>query len=352
MRYAALLSAFVFGTTALVISTSGKEEKGDSLLQRDLTLGHSGNYRYVGCDEDQGQAVTTALQTLWRTLLPVVPDAKGSGSHRTAAYETFIKDSSRAEIVADIITNITIGTALHAPTPPWSDGSPTFVCVKPKLLKLNLPDGTKVDAYDNCIAEGHGASYLHPTPFILLCPVFWQLPASPPADICPVMNRRTNHYVRKPIDDDIAGSSIWQNHVWIVFHEIVHYYLYAYPGYVEIRPEVYNINQCWKLAAADAWRNSENHVYFAATTAAKCTQWPTLPENERELLEGGDVGPADPADDVDVSDAAAEDVMEVTSAELLAANTSVAEGAGIGSNGPGKTPNCAPGLCYNWCICE
>lgn len=34
MRYAALLSAFVFGTTALVISTSEKDDKGDRLLQR------------------------------------------------------------------------------------------------------------------------------------------------------------------------------------------------------------------------------------------------------------------------------------------------------------------------------
>ena len=51
--------------------------------------------------------------------------------------------------------------------------------------------------------------------------------------------------------------------------------------------------------------------------SAKCTQWPTLPGNERELLEGEGVGPDDL---VDGEHAAIEDVVNVTSARVMKAN--------------------------------
>ena len=51
--------------------------------------------------------------------------------------------------------------------------------------------------------------------------------------------------------------------------------------------------------------------------SANCTKWPTLPENERELLEGGGVGPDDL---IDGEHAAIEDVVNVTSVRVTEAN--------------------------------
>ena len=147
--------------------------------------------------------------------------------------------------------------------PPNTNGSPTFACVTPGLLDLRYEDGNIVDAHTYCIDNPLGAYYNYPTPWIVLCPVFFQLQPYPPADACPTLTRRTNHFVRKPEDDNIAGSSILQNQIWMMFHEVVHYYLYAQPGYEMLKPEVYNINKAWKLSAADAWRNSANYEFYA-----------------------------------------------------------------------------------------
>ena len=226
-------------------------------------LGHSGNYQFVNCEDDQGSLIATLLQTLYSTLLPVIQDATGSASHPSAAYRNFFKDSSHAEFVAKVITNITVGNALYPANPPLSNGNPTFACVTQGALTLHMPDGTIEDAYDNCINNRLGAAYIYPTPTIVLCPIFFNIPPYPPADACPKVTRRTNHFVRKPEDDNIAGSSIWQNQMWILFHEVVHYYLYAQPGYVALKPEAYNINRAWKLSAEEALRNSENYVFYA-----------------------------------------------------------------------------------------
>lgn len=217
----------------------------------------------MNCNGDQSRLLATLLRTLYGRLKPVIKDAENSASHRSAAYETFLKDSSRARFVAELITNVTIGNAVYPASPPFSKGNPTFACATPGVFPLHMPDGAVVDAYTDCINTGFVASYNYPTPFIMLCPMFFQLEPYPPADACPTVTRRTNHFVRKPEDEDIAGSSIRQNQMWILFHEVVHYYLYAQPGYVMLRPEVYSINKAWKLSAADAWRNSANYEYYA-----------------------------------------------------------------------------------------
>ena len=281
----------VFGTAALAYVASGRTshlaERGKclfTLISREglLTrvniaavtrLGHSGNYQFVNCEDDQGTLIATLLQKLYSTLLSVIQDAKGSASHPSAAYRNFFKDPSQAAYVAKIITEITVGNAMYPANPPFSKGNPTFACVTQGAISLHMPDGTIQDAYDNCINNRLGAAYIYPTPTIVLCPVFFSFPAYPPADACPRVTRRTNHFVRKPEDDNIAGSSIWQNQMWILFHEVVHYYLYAQPGYVPLKPEAYNINRAWKLGAGEAVRNSENFVFYAYSECVDAMRW-------------------------------------------------------------------------------
>ena len=218
----------------------------------------------MNCNPQQGDLIGTLLRTFKDTLLPVIHDAKGSKSHRSTAYEFFLKDSSQAQFVADLITNATIGNAQYPAEPPFSAGNPTFLCATPGPIRLVAPDGTVRDAYDRCL-ERVIASYLDPTPWIIVCPLFFRLRSHPPNDACPTVNRHGAHFNRKPVDDNIAGSSIWQTKMWVLFHELVHYYLYAQPGYValEAGEEVYSINKAWKLSPAAALKNAENYVYYA-----------------------------------------------------------------------------------------
>ncbi|KAL8836238.1 MAG: hypothetical protein Q9170_002982 [Blastenia crenularia] len=277
---------------------------------------HSGNYHFVSCDDSQSNTLSTILPALHDALLPSIQDAQTSESHPSAAYEIFFKDPSNAHFVADVIRNITLGTAMYPPKP-HTNGNPTFICPKKGEMRLRMPDGQIDDAYTKCITANPAlaASYIYPGPWIILCPLFFEhLEPFPPDDSCPVVSRGPNRFIRKvPADVTTAGSSVWQNQMWILFHEIVHYYLYAQPGYVVLKPEVYNINEAWALNAGDALRNSENYVYYAATVLAKCSDWPALRDNEHELI---DIDP-DLTDSIDHgSDTAAGNAVEVADVDI------------------------------------
>ncbi|KAL8675989.1 MAG: hypothetical protein Q9186_007447 [Xanthomendoza sp. 1 TL-2023] len=262
--------------------------------------------RVKAMDDHEVNTLTTALQALYRLLLPVIEDANSSQAHRTASYETFMKDPNQAQSVAQLITNVTIGNAMYPPQRPWSEGNPTFLCVKPGMLQLKDPDGSSQDAHDGCQNDNKAATYVNPTPYIILCPViFRRLPPSPPTNGCPRMSRRFNRYIRRKMEGDRTGSRITLTHTTLLFHEIVHYYLCSQPGYLALEPEALDINDAWRLPPDQALRNAENYVYYAYTTAAKCTEWPNL-RDDRELLEVTD----DP-DDGQGSETPIEDVLVV-----------------------------------------
>ncbi|KAI4233921.1 MAG: hypothetical protein LQ349_004117 [Xanthoria aureola] len=286
----------------------------NTLHERDATWPNVGKYHFVNCDDDITNSLTKVLTTLLHALNPALKDVQTSHSHPTGAYEIFFKDPTNAPFVATVIRNITAGPAMYPPGA-HTTGSPTFICPKKGDMNVRSPDGRVGDAYTQCIESSTAARYLGPTPWIILCPVFFAQPALPPSDSCPTVNPHTNHFIRKiPADKTTAGSSVWQNQMWILFHEMVHYYLYAQPGYINFHPEVYNVNHAWALSAADSLRNSENFVFYAATVYANCTDWPVLlRENERELL----AADRDGADVVDEdSDAVAGDAVEVSRAEF------------------------------------
>ena len=286
MKVALASSLVAFGTCALAMVVSEKRQnqlprRGEFSLRTHLSdciltclimpetmIGRVGNYQLVNCNHQKGSLIATLLHTLRNKLLSVIQDAKSSGSHRTTAYEFFMKDSSRAQFVADLITNITIGNALRPAEPPFSEGNPTFVCVTKGAIPIEL-DGTTQDAYAYCTANKNPAevviaSYFNPTPWIFLCPVFSQLPSYPPIDACPTINRRSSNFNRKLSDGSIAGASILSNQMWALFNQIVQYYQSAQPGYVQLKGgEVHDINKAYRLSPADALRNAQNYVYYA-----------------------------------------------------------------------------------------
>ncbi|KAI4205833.1 MAG: hypothetical protein LQ350_000018 [Teloschistes chrysophthalmus] len=257
------------------------------------------------CDDDQVRLIQTLLPALYDALQAAIHDADTSHSHPSAAYSVFFKDTKNAQFVSNLLRDITLGTAKWAPSAN-SNGSPTFICPGPGQLVLYDDDGTRKDAYQYCRDSDppHAGTYVFPSSWILLCPTFFQQPAFPDnGDSCPSISRVRNRFARKMEDLDFAGSSIVHNQMWILFHELVHYYLFAEPDYKLLQPEVYNINGAWRLNPADSIRNSQNFVYYAVTVNAKCTDWPDYAhENDRELLEDDSV--PDLAENQTVSDAA------------------------------------------------
>ncbi|KAL8690466.1 MAG: hypothetical protein Q9218_004089 [Villophora microphyllina] len=112
----------------------------------------------------------------------------------------------------------------------------------------------------------------------------------PPTDSsrCPSLGRLgLNRFARRSGEDSThTGATVTHSQMWIHFHELVHYYLFAQPEYKFLSPEVYNINAAWGLNPADSLRNADNFVYYTATINAQCTDWPdSARENGRELLE-------------------------------------------------------------------
>lgn len=215
------------------------------------------------------------LNLLWKALLPVVQDALNSQTRPSAAYKAFFKNPANAIFVAQILSNVTTGTARRPPHAPWSNGSPTIICPRPGCsFILQGPDGSEVDAETQCKdLDNPIATYLNPTPYIVLCPAFFTGvggPITPPSDSCPTVNHAINRFRRKPTDYTNAGLSVVHCQMWILLEEIVHYYLFTTPQYTYLKPEVYDINKAWRLSPQKALRNAPNYAYYAASKCARC----------------------------------------------------------------------------------
>ncbi|KAL8778510.1 MAG: hypothetical protein Q9203_001927 [Teloschistes exilis] len=299
------ISLLLACTRVAALSVPAKTDH-DILIKRDAEdWPSSGKYHIVACDDDQVRLMQTLLPALYDALLAGIHDANTSHSHPSAAYSVFFKDAKNAPFVSDLLRDVALGTAKWAPSRN-SNGSPTFICPGPGQLALDDKDGTRKDAYQICRDSDppSAGSYVFPSSWIMLCPTFFQQPMFPAnSTCCPSISRVRNRFARKKEDLDHAGSSMVHNQMWILFHELVHYYLFAQPDYEFLNPEVYGLNGAWRLNPADSIRNSDNFVYYAATVNAKCTNWPDYAhENERELLEDDSV--PDLAENQTASDAA------------------------------------------------
>ncbi|KAL8662254.1 MAG: hypothetical protein Q9202_004859 [Teloschistes flavicans] len=284
----------------------------------------SGNYHIVACDDDQVRLVQTLLPALYDALQSGIHDADTSRSHPSAAYSIFFEDTKNAQFVSNLMRDVTLGTAKWASSPN-SNGSPTFICPGPGDMSLEDDDGSHRDAYQVCRDSDPTltGTYVFPSSWIVLCPAFFQQPMLPAnSSACPSISRVRNRFARRKEDLSHAGSSVVHNQLWILFHEIVHYYLFAQPDYKFLDPEAYNINGAWGLNPADSIRNSENFVYYAATINAQCTDWPDFSrENERELLE--DDSDPDLAENQAASDAAEGSVTRANTTVHVGGNGSV-----------------------------
>lgn len=233
-------------------------------------FGHSGNYQFAGCGAYLDGLLTTILQYLYSALIPIIQDAMTSQTAPSAAFTAFFKDKANAVFVAQILTNVTTGAAVRPPFPPFSNGNPTFICIKTGYpFLMNMADGSVVDPVERCKdPKTPIAMYLNPLPFILLCPAFFTAaagPQTPPSDSCPTVNHAINRFRTKPNDPKVAGQSVLHNQMCIILEEIVHYYLCAQLLVTSLQPEVYDINKAWRLSATEALGNAVNYAYYAGS---------------------------------------------------------------------------------------
>ncbi|KAL8713138.1 MAG: hypothetical protein Q9220_002659 [cf. Caloplaca sp. 1 TL-2023] len=192
-------------------------------------LEDNGNYRYAGCDHEQGQALTQQLDSLYAALIPIIDDTKASATNPGAAYKAFFKSRSNAVFVANLLANVTTGVARRQPRPPISNGNPTFVCLDPARPENNF------------IRQGAEPRIARP---------------STTGSTALSKSRRMT----------TALGPACENIQWSLLEEVVHYYLAAASvGVVSHIPEAYDINEAWALSAADALGNAVSYSYYAGS---------------------------------------------------------------------------------------
>lgn len=235
----------------------------------------SGQYNIYNCGSDKASQLHGLLDDLYTDLLPAIRDSKRPKP--SPAFQTFFKSSSNAPFVTALLTNVTRGTAMTPPLPPYSpNGSPTFFCVdgEDQFVYHSIDPSTGVkrryDTYTTCIERGNQvASYLGFTPpkqFIVLCPVFWTdhfTDTAPPRTCLSV-----NTYMNKFRED---GERQRLFRTWILLEELAHYYIYT-STLRKDAPDIYDVNKCVRLAAKTAYLNAVSYVYYAASKSFSSAQ--------------------------------------------------------------------------------
>ncbi|KAL8850217.1 MAG: hypothetical protein Q9221_004816 [Calogaya cf. arnoldii] len=253
-------------------------------------------YQVVNCGNREAQTVQ-ALETLIGALPAIIEDVKKSVVNPSEAYRAFFKDPTNTPFIVQVLTDAITGVPKRPPFPGWSDGGPTFLCINEPGITMAVK-GNIVDAFTVCSDPMAGifAQYNSPTPFILLCPRFFEMRLLAPSlgnSDCPILSRRFNGFRKKP-NEYFVGSSVIDDFQWTLLEEIVHYYLYVYKDTAfSLEPEVYDINEAWKLSPIDSLANAASWAYYASSqythlqlvkvavadlwlvaVHARCSNWP------------------------------------------------------------------------------
>lgn len=239
----------------------------------------TGLYTSVCIDKPKNDETVTLLQTLYRALLPVIEDLQATNPDGTpkpsAAYTTFFKDAKNMPFVRDMFVRVIQGNSLipNDQSVFSQGGSPVIWSITQLEEFKTGPE--KVDRYATCVQTSEDnvvtAAWLTGSPYILLCPSFWEaafvyggIPPAPangvPASNCPGVSRRGKQF--HP-GDGTQGASFLQYRMWILLEEILHYYIELSTGTrpAEHRP----INTAFGLSAHDSLYNMQSYMYYAAS---------------------------------------------------------------------------------------
>ena len=185
------------------------------------------------------------------------------------AYGTFFKSSIYDIFVSEILTNITTGAAIaklktsRVPVP----ASPVLTCITgPNQVIDNVTGDTSnpLDLWDGCAGGKGWAFYLSGTNSIFLCPRFFTvfqdsptLPGMGPEILCPTVSGG---------QFEGFGGFLAETQVYIVLHELLHFYLgNSPPPATNSYTEVNEINAAFNLSAVEAISNAQSYVFYAAS---------------------------------------------------------------------------------------
>lgn len=136
-----------------------------------------GPYQIQNC-QSQSKNIAVLLNTLRTVLQPIITEL-GSSETSSDAYTTFFKDKSYAPFVRDVFSNITLGVSV-IPEPGTPSSAPIIYCVNGRDQITWSENGRQQDAYTRCRSYLRApAMALLTTPYIVLCPVFFEDPAIP-----------------------------------------------------------------------------------------------------------------------------------------------------------------------------
>ena len=198
------------------------------------------------------------MDSLESVIRPVIADLASFNS--SDAYTTFFKHIKYRDYVRDVFTNITQGTSVD-PKPGMSEMAsfaPIFYCVDGRDQFTWIPENKKKDAYTQCRSHTTApAMAILNTPYIVLCPYFFDQPGVPIRSSASCYTTVPNQ--RRFVQD---GKSLVKYQIWTVIHELVHYYVWS----TKLRnADVYPINACLGLFGEVAALNPNSYIYYAAS---------------------------------------------------------------------------------------
>ena len=197
--------------------------------------------------------MATLLLSLGPELQPAIEDLGSSSA--SDAYVTFFKDISYAPYVREVFTNITGGASV-VPGPGVPSTVPIFICIDGRDQVIYSPNKVRTDAYDRCESDGYVTSItLLSTPYILLCPKFYNHPSAPvkTPTSCLTVDPSGSRFLQ-------TGLSLVKYKIWHIIHELVHYYGFATKREIL---DVYNVNKCVELPGRRAVLNPASYEYYA-----------------------------------------------------------------------------------------
>lgn len=212
------------------------------------------------------------LETLWGALIQATQDAESSTM--SPAYQTFFKDPENLAFVSNILAQSSAGAAIHPPTK-VNNGAPVIACLSAAgQLAGRLPDGSRFDAYDGCSQNPTlSAQSLSGTPYIGLCPYFWDsglgtIAPVPPLNKCLSVNAKNKFNLDRL---GRAGPALTQYGMWILLEEIAHIYLIPEQKKRGLLAhisdyEVYDANDVLTLSADHSLMNAHSYVLYTAST--------------------------------------------------------------------------------------
>ena len=184
-----------------------------------------------------------------------------SAGTANGAYQAFFKDDQYTTFIEQMFVNITNGNALKKPGNAMTE-APTIACLTgPGEATESTSAGVR-DLYEICSGNPkYAAFYRASSNWIFLCPEFFSFPQQTP--------QPTSQYCPK-VEAGYFVQAFWmrlvQNQMYILMHEILHYYLDSapYPSKDAVT-EVTDINVAFNLAGLDAVSNAESYVIYDAS---------------------------------------------------------------------------------------